>query len=431
MTAVGSRRRRIRVAALFAAVLLAGTGCAPPPKPLAGPFLRGVNNMTFLWFAGYDGHAGNESAASYAFQAARGVDVVRLPISWERIQPQLGGPLSTDEVSRLRTEINRAQAAGIRVVVDLHNGCRYRLPDGSVAVCSRGITVEQFADVWTRLSRALRGQPGIQAYDLMNEPNDLTGDGTNTRDDAKIWERFSQAAVDAIRAEGDRRRLLIEGVSWSNVDAFDDLHPTAWIDDPAGELVYSAHHYFDQSGRYAVPGSAVPELRYSYWEKRLTDAGTTGDKSFDDWNLDRLDQFVRWIARHRVHGDIGEVGWPSAEAMTALGVPADEARAEAQRWNDLGERWYRAADAASLSVTFWVAGGVQFADFPGAPAGSPDPNAVFVHAGGNGELRDGAGHLVVNSAGRYEPRDVDHANSQYEVLLRHPSSGRYPPTTAQ
>src|SRR6478735_690487 len=104
MTAQGTRGIGILVL-----VMLIVACCTPPntptspaaplkPKPVAGPYLRGVNNATFGWFEGYNEQAGNESAASYAFEASHGVSVVRLPIVWERIQPTLGGSLAPDEV---------------------------------------------------------------------------------------------------------------------------------------------------------------------------------------------------------------------------------------------------------------------------------------------------------------------------------------------
>ena len=54
--------------------------------------------------------------------------------------------------------------------------------------------------------------------------------------------------------------------------------------------------------------------------------------------------FTDWLARNRVDGYIGEVGWP------------DDRRGEAAEWNQLAERWYQDADAARLWVTNWAAG---------------------------------------------------------------------------
>jgi endoglucanase len=413
----------VRLAGIAVVVLLTLAGCASdaPAEPVKGPYLRGVNAVTFLWFQGYQERAGNESTASYEFMARHGAATVRLPISWERIQPELGGDLVPAEVIRLRTEIARAHQAGLGVIVDLHAGCRHTDPGGTTQICGRGISVDQFTDVWKRLSPVLRDTPGVIAYDIMNEPHDLVEGNENQRPDAEIWEQFSQAAVDALRTAGDHHRLLIEGVSWSNVDAFGSLHPTPWIADPIDNVVYSAHQYFDWTGKYTVAGDEVPKFRYSFWAKRFEDEGLTGGQSFDEWNLQRLQRFVDWLARHRVRGDIGEVGWPSRQGMLASGLSHADAADEARQWNSLADRWYDIADAAYLSVTYFAAGGLQFIEYPDSPPGLPEANAAFVHGGGNGELRDSAGQLLLDADGHAQPRDVDTANSQYDVLSRHPS----------
>lgn len=385
------------------------------------PYLRGVNDTTFSWLGGYGDQSGNQSVASYEFEAQHGVAVVRLAIPWERIQPSLGGELNPAEVARLETEISRARAAGVDVIIDLHNGCTFQQLDGSVVTCSRGITSDQFANAWTRLAAKFKDTPGVVAYDLMNEPNNLTGDNTESRADAAIWEQFSQAAVDAVRQTGDRHQLMIEGISWSNVDTFSDKHPRPWIKDPRHDVVYSAHQYFDQTGLYTIAGQTAPQLRYSYWANTFQANGTTGGQAFDDWNLHRLDKFVDWLSRYHVHGAIGEVGWPSYEEMLASGVPANEAAAEAEHWNTLGSKWFDRADAAMLTVTYFSASGIHRNIYPGSPPGLPEPNAVFVHAGGNGELRNAHGDPILSPANDFQPEDIDTANSQYAVLSKHPS----------
>jgi len=186
-------------------------------------------------------------------------------------------------------------------------------------------------------------------------------------------------------------------------------------------VVYSAHQYFDQTGRYTVAGNGPLELRYSFWANRFEAKSTTGERSFDEWNLHRLDKFIDWLARNQVRGDIGEIGWPSYQQMVASGIPASEASAESQRWNVLAEAWFQKADAASLSVTYFAASGLQFVDHPGLPPRLPEPNAVFVHSAGNGELRDAMGMPILTPEGKFQPRDIDTANSQCDVLIKHPS----------
>ncbi len=96
--------------------------------------------------------------------------------------------------------------------------------------------------MWQKLSAALNGQSGISAYGLMREPAGLPG--ATVRDQAKLWEQASQAAVNAIRANGDGHRLLVSGYRFSNLYNWPDQHPVSWISDPLNNFMYEAHHYW-------------------------------------------------------------------------------------------------------------------------------------------------------------------------------------------
>ncbi len=196
----------------------------------------------------YDGQA------TFDYLASRGVRLVRLPVRWERLQRSPSSPLDGAEVNRLRAAIARAGAAGLGVVVDIHNYGGYYLYDGSRgvrrAIGSPELPLAAFADLWSRLSAALDGLPALVGYGLMNEPVGLPSlDG---QPPARTWERASQAAVDAIRARGDRHLVLVAGNEWSGVQRWTDQHPVAWVRDPASAVRYEGHHYWDRdnSGQY-------------------------------------------------------------------------------------------------------------------------------------------------------------------------------------
>jgi hypothetical protein len=187
-----------------------------------------------------------DSRATFDYLAAAGVDTVRLPFRWERIQPRLGRPLDPRELGRLRDAVARAGAAGLRVVLDVHNFGAYHLAEGERgvrrAIGSAEVGVDDFADLWRRLSAAFADDPAVAAYDLMNEPVDLPAVGDRTP--AQLWEAASQAAVDAIRAGGDDTLVMVPGYAWSHVADFARQHPRAWISDPADNVRYAAHHYW-------------------------------------------------------------------------------------------------------------------------------------------------------------------------------------------
>jgi nucleotide-binding universal stress UspA family protein len=190
-----------------------------------------------------------EPEATFRFLAEQGLDTVRIPFRWERIQPQLGGELDPAELGRLEQTVKYAEAAGLDVILDVHNYGAYHLAEGGQGVRrpigSAQVPVELFADLWDRLSDALADQPGILAYDLMNEPVYLV-DNEEDVGGAQVWEAASQAAVEAIRANGDDKLIMVAGYQWSNAQTWTENHDDAWIDDPADNIRYEAHHYWQR-----------------------------------------------------------------------------------------------------------------------------------------------------------------------------------------
>ncbi|MCU1689595.1 MAG: Cellulase [Jatrophihabitantaceae bacterium] len=196
-----------------------------------------------------------ESPAAFAFLAQHGVATVRLSVTWERLQPKIGGDLDPQGVARLVQAINDASQAALGVIVDLHGFGGYWAGSESgptrLALGSANLPTSALADFWARLVVALKGAPGILGYGLMNEPGGLATDpGTGVA----IWEDASQRAVNAIRATGDAKTVLVSGYGGSSPEAFEALQPRAWIVDPAHNVRYEAHQYFDtaRSGRYAL-----------------------------------------------------------------------------------------------------------------------------------------------------------------------------------
>jgi aryl-phospho-beta-D-glucosidase BglC (GH1 family) len=197
-----------------------------------------------------------DGAQSLQFLAAQGIRLVRLPIRWERLQPQLNGPLDQQAVAEVARYLTDANNAGLSVVLDLHNFGQYDA--GSVQsptavttlhLGSSELPAAGLANVWSSLVKAFGTYPAIAGWDIINEPVALPAtDGSSP----KTWELASQAVVSAIRKTGDRHDVWIEGYNYSATGSFASLTPRAWIKDPADAVIYEAHTYFDQdrSGQY-------------------------------------------------------------------------------------------------------------------------------------------------------------------------------------
>ncbi|MEV6932405.1 cellulase family glycosylhydrolase [Dactylosporangium sp. NPDC051485] len=243
-------------------------------------YLRGVNLAAGSFAAsdsnggfgtGNPGHYGQdytyESPSSYAFLAGRGVRLVRLAVNWERLQPRPYGPLDQTELARVRDALDHARAAGLAVIVDLHNYGDYAYGGGSegplrmLHLGDAVLPTSALADFWGRLSPAL-SNPAVVGLGLLNEPTRLAADG---RAGALIWERASQEAVDTIRAGGDQRAILVSGYVPMGPPSWGEMHPHAWIDDPAGRVAYESHAYFDHDGSGHYWMSYADELRSVTW----------------------------------------------------------------------------------------------------------------------------------------------------------------------
>jgi endoglucanase len=136
--------------------------------------LPGVENRDFGW----------PTAESLDYWKSKGVLLIRLPFSWERLQPALQGELAPDYLAGLKRSVGLIRERKMRMVLDLHNYGKYR----GQLIGSETVPVEAFADVWRRLAGEFKDNPAISGYGLMNEPA------------CKPWVDKVQAAIDAIRA---------------------------------------------------------------------------------------------------------------------------------------------------------------------------------------------------------------------------------------
>lgn len=293
-----------------------GAACPAAAADSAG-YQRGVN-IAGAEFAGkkLPGVMGTNytfnDRATFEYFAAKGLRLFRVPILWERIQPELKGPLDANYLGGLKQNVAWAKGCGARVMIDIHNYCRYR---GQVIDVGPAKAAD-FADLWVRLSSEFKNEPAVYAYDLMNEPHDLGG---------ADWKRISQAAVTAIRANGDTKLIAVEGSSWASAARWEKANGDPWIADPAGNIIYSAHCYFDADATGTYKKSYDEELAKN---PELAEVGRKRVKVFADW-----------CKAHNVRGHVGEYGVPKTDP----------------RWLAVLDNFLAEMDAAGLDGTYWAA----------------------------------------------------------------------------
>jgi endoglucanase len=313
----------------------------PSAKPLIGVNwagaefaprnLPGVENRDYGW----------PTAESLDYWKSKGVVLIRLPFSWERLQPALNGEFDPDYLAGLTRSVALIRERDLRVLLDLHNYGKYR----GQPIGSETVPVEAFADVWRRLAEVFKGDTSVCGYGLMNEPA------------CKPWVDKVQAAIDAIRAVDAKTAIFVANdyAGWSaspqhiqryggEVGKRGDF--AAWADerlpigdpkllrDPATNLVYEMHFYFDHdnSGTY----------KKTYEEEAARRDGP-GVRVTPEIGVDRVRPFAAWVKKHNVRGFVGE-----------FGVPANPG---------IDPRWLEALDNAvafmqtnRLDCTYWAAG---------------------------------------------------------------------------
>lgn len=193
----------------------------------------------------------NNSTSVYADLARSGYRQIRLPFSWERIQPDLFGELDPVYFGYVRDAVQQAARNDQTMLLDLHNYGRYITLTGDSLLGSEELPHASLADVWKRISKGLNDIPTeVVEYGIMNEPHDLLSGSWGSSE--KNWEAASQTVVKTLRSTGDKRKIVIAGYNWSKLSTWSQYHPSSWIQDPLNNFSYEAHHYWDHdtSGRY-------------------------------------------------------------------------------------------------------------------------------------------------------------------------------------
>ncbi|MHC2068223.1 glycoside hydrolase family 5 protein [Bremerella sp. T1] len=267
------------------------------------------------------------SLATVRYFAERGIRTFRVPIAWERLQPNLRQDLNKEYLSNILLLLTWLEECDATAIIDLHNYCRYRIAhrkkvveavmdetyDGKVLVSTADL-----CDLWRRLATALSPRESVACFGIMNEPHDLG---------SLDWKAASNSVVDAIRQVDQQKWIAVCGRSWASAARFQSANGNKpWISDVANKTVYEAHAYFDsdQSGKY----------RLSYDEELKR------DPKLAQRPIQVLSPFVQWCQENKVPGYLGEIGVPNTDP----------------RWLELVASASKQLHEAHLAAGYWAAG---------------------------------------------------------------------------
>ncbi len=228
--------------------------------------LPGVYNKDYIY--------PNQSEVDY--YKSKGMNIIRLPFRWERLQPSLNGVFNTAELSRLKTFVSQTTAKGVNVILDPHNYARYR---GGV-IGSSQVPNSAFADFWKRLALQFKGN-GKVMFGLMNEPFDMP---------TEQWLSAANAAIAAIRSVGAGNLILVPGNgytgAWSwhrNWYGTPNAQVMNGIKDPYNWFMYDVHQYMDSDG-----------------------SGSTETCLNANIGVERLKTFTQWLRTNNKKAILGE-----------------------------------------------------------------------------------------------------------------------------
>ncbi len=327
--------------ALLALLVIDPTPSSAVDRPSnVKPTMRGVNlaNAEFApeklpGVPGQDyNYPGKSTAAPFL---AMGMNTIRLPFLWERIQPKPMAALDPAELKRLDEAV--AGMAGFKVVIlDLHNYARYRgkvldPADGSGAMLD---------DVWRRLAAHYKGSPQI-AFGIMNEPHGI---------DAGAWRAIAEGTVRSIRQTGARNLILVPGTHWSGGHSWfnggerSNAAQMAGFKDPGGNFLFEIHQYLDIDSSGSHPTCVGPAI-----------------------GRNRLTALTAWLRKEKAGALLGEFGASSNPGCLAA---MDNLLTYLDTHGDVWRGW-----------TYWAAGdwwGDYFYSVQPDSKGQPKPQAAVL-----------------------------------------------------
>lgn len=274
---------RLTTLMLLAAFMIGGAAANAQPATAATLRFTGVN----IAGAEFNGRKlPGRPATDYFYPskpmidhfAALGMNTIRLPFLWERLQPTLNAELDTDELKRLDDTVKYATGRGLHVVLDVHNYAAYRQqPIGTADVNAAAL-----ADLWRRLAQHYKGDRNT-IFGLMNEPKGLK---------TETWLEAANAAIAAIRQAGATNLILVPGNAWTGAHSWHgksygtpNAEAMLGVKDPGNNYAFEVHQYLDRD--------------YS---------GTHPDCRSEQIGVTTLERFTQWLRDNGKRGFLGEFG---------------------------------------------------------------------------------------------------------------------------
>jgi endoglucanase len=196
-----------------------------------------------------------------SYYVGKGMNIIRLPFLWERLQPTMNGAFNSSYLSLLQSSVAALRATGATVLLDVHNYNKRNIDNGAswstMAIGTSNVPVAAFSDLWSKLATLYKDDQGV-VFGLMNEPTggyDSNGQSMTTAQ----WVINANEAITAIRATGALNWITCPGNfytgawSWTTSKDGNGSGPASStnavamlnVKDSLNKTVIEIHQYFD------------------------------------------------------------------------------------------------------------------------------------------------------------------------------------------
>jgi endoglucanase len=213
------------------------------------------------------------TTAEVDYFKSKGMNTIRLPFQWERLQRAAFEELDAAELARLDPFIGYATGQGMNVILDPHNYARYY---GVVSQPS------ELGDFWRRLATKYKDNKRV-LFGLMNEPYSMP---------TERWLEMANASIASIRKTGAANLILVPGNSWTGAHSWhQDFYGTPnavamkGIVDPMNNFLIEVHQYLDEDA-----------------------SGTKFTVVSPTIGVERLKGFTDWLRENKYRAFLGEIG---------------------------------------------------------------------------------------------------------------------------
>ncbi|MDR0395982.1 MAG: glycoside hydrolase family 5 protein [Oscillospiraceae bacterium] len=192
------------------------------PKEFVGAVTAGINAGNTLDAIGARGLATETSWSNprhrpelFAALKSKGLDVVRIPVSWEPhiVDFEESYAIDPQFMDRVQTVVEYALDAGLYVIIDTHHEDNHLLP--RIANGDADAAVAEIKAIWSQVAERFSGYGERLIFNLLNEPrpygtpSEWNGGTKASRD---LVTRLNHEALATVRASGghnDKRLVML------------------------------------------------------------------------------------------------------------------------------------------------------------------------------------------------------------------------------